>query len=631
MAVNLSPVGGVAAQFFTNTGAVLTGGKIYTYAAGTTTPATTYTTGAGTIPWTNPIVLDAAGRVSGSGEIWLTDGINYKFVLKDSTDVLIATYDNITGINSNFVNFVAEQEIQTATAGQTVFTLTTTEYQPGTNTLSVFVDGVNQYGPGAQYAYTETSSTVVTFVSGLHVGASVKFTTTQTLSGGAIDSSQVTYDPPFVDSVPTNVELKLAQYVSVKDFGATGNGTTDDTTAIQNALDASDSVFFPEGEYIISATLNVPKGVSIYGAGYESVILNGYALADPDSILYLTGGDQFSTIDNLTFKGKASGSESIGIEVNNGYYASYTNLRFTNLSYGLLLDEAGSCLIQNCHFTNCLFGAQCMGGSAYKFDSCEFQYGTDVGIKLTASPTSTYPTSAIVVGSGFTSNVGIDVPRVPGAYGGNSISVDNCYFEGDLNYSTLTKAFRVGETGSGNSVVMASISNCRVAGSNSVKSIFANTTRLYFANNIVGAAMEVQNTVLGAEYIGNDFTGTFTNNTLATLTLDLGTIQTNWIDNATYAQLRLAQGGHGVDVLTTRVRPVVTNEISLGDNAYLFTNAYLTGGLYINTVRWTTGAGSPEGSLSAPVGSMYTRTDGGANTTLYVKESGTGNTGWVAK
>ena len=49
------------------------------------------------------------------------------------------------------------------------------------------------------------------------------------------------------------------------------------------------------------------------------------------------------------------------------------------------------------------------------------------------------------------------------------------------------------------------------------------------------------------------------------------------------------------------------------------------------TVKWTSGAGTPEASLTAPVGSMYTRTDGGAGTTLYVKETGTGNTGWVAK
>jgi hypothetical protein len=44
-----------------------------------------------------------------------------------------------------------------------------------------------------------------------------------------------------------------------------------------------------------------------------------------------------------------------------------------------------------------------------------------------------------------------------------------------------------------------------------------------------------------------------------------------------------------------------------------------------------TGTGSPETVVAAPVGSLYLRKDGGAATTLYVKETGTGNTGWVAK
>jgi hypothetical protein len=95
--VLLSPAAGVAAQFFTNTGAVLTGGKLYAYNAGTTTPAPTYTTSSGGTFHPNPIVLNAAGRVPNSGEVWLTSGVAYKFVLKDSNDVLIATYDNITG------------------------------------------------------------------------------------------------------------------------------------------------------------------------------------------------------------------------------------------------------------------------------------------------------------------------------------------------------------------------------------------------------------------------------------------------------------------------------------------------------------------------------------------------------
>jgi len=96
MSVFLSPVGGAAAQFFDNNGVPLTGGKLFTYAGGTTTPQTSYTTIIGDVAHTNPIILDSAGRVPG-GEIWLTDQ-SYKFVLNDANNVLIATYDNIFAI-----------------------------------------------------------------------------------------------------------------------------------------------------------------------------------------------------------------------------------------------------------------------------------------------------------------------------------------------------------------------------------------------------------------------------------------------------------------------------------------------------------------------------------------------------
>ena len=249
MAVNLSPVGGVAAQFFDNTGVPLSGGFLYTYAAGTSTPQATYTSSSGITAQANPIVLDSSGRVP-SGEIWLTDGLQYKFVLQNANAVLIGTYDNIIGINSNFVNFTNAQEIQTATASQTVFTLTTMQYQVGTGSLSVFVDGVNQYGPGAQYAYTETSSTVVTFVNGLHVGASVKFTTSAINASSYGNSSQISYTPAGSGAVVTNVQAKLRQTVSVKDFGAVGDGTTDDAPAIQAAIASlpatlGGSIYFP--------------------------------------------------------------------------------------------------------------------------------------------------------------------------------------------------------------------------------------------------------------------------------------------------------------------------------------------------------------------------------------------------
>jgi len=55
------------------------------------------------------------------------------------------------------------------------------------------------------------------------------------------------------------------------------------------------------------------------------------------------------------------------------------------------------------------------------------------------------------------------------------------------------------------------------------------------------------------------------------------------------------------------------------------------GSLAIGTPTISSGTGSPEGVVTAPIGSLFMRSDGGAITSLYVKESGTGNTGWVAK
>lgn len=146
MAVLLSPLGGVAAQFFDSNGNPLAGGKIYSYAAGTSTPQATYTTAAGNIQHSNPIQLDAAGRVP-TGEIWLIAGDSYKFVIKDSNDVLIASYDNIFGIgNVNVVN-------HTGNGSQTTFANpSVSDY-----VINIFINGVYQN----RNTYTVNSTNIV--------------------------------------------------------------------------------------------------------------------------------------------------------------------------------------------------------------------------------------------------------------------------------------------------------------------------------------------------------------------------------------------------------------------------------------------------------------------------------------
>ena len=360
MAVNLSPVGGVAAQFFDNNGVILTGGKIYTYTAGTTTPQTTYTSNTGATAHSNPIILDASGRVPG-GEIWLTDGLSYKFVIKDANEVLIGTYDNVVGINSNFINYTGEQEIQTATASQTVFTLTTMQYQPGTNSLSVFVDGVNQYGPGAQYAFVETSSTVITFVNGLHVGASVKFTTATINSSSYGDAFQISYTPPFTASVATNVGDKLAQFISAKDFGAVGDGVVDDTAAVQDAVDyciANNLNLLVDGICLLTAPVNIDRQVD--GAAFDNYFIisstNGGGFVVSTAIAMFSSSIAFTTapvtqltkFENLVF---STTDNSLAAYVLDG--ARFLRVRFDDCSFQKIKLLNAPTYTQSIYLTNC--------------------------------------------------------------------------------------------------------------------------------------------------------------------------------------------------------------------------------------------------------------------------------------
>lgn len=93
--MNLPPL--IIQQFMDNNGVPLSGGSLYTYQAGTTTPQATYTDQSGVTPNANPIVLDSAGRCA----MWLDPTLSYKFLLQDSGGNTIKTIDNVIGLLGN--------------------------------------------------------------------------------------------------------------------------------------------------------------------------------------------------------------------------------------------------------------------------------------------------------------------------------------------------------------------------------------------------------------------------------------------------------------------------------------------------------------------------------------------------
>lgn len=101
--LTLSPV--AKQQFFDNAGAVLAGGLLYTYAAGTSTAQATYTNSAGTVPNANPIQLDAFGRVP-SGFFLLASA--YKFVITTSAAVTLWSQDDIQPVPASSVDTVVD-------------------------------------------------------------------------------------------------------------------------------------------------------------------------------------------------------------------------------------------------------------------------------------------------------------------------------------------------------------------------------------------------------------------------------------------------------------------------------------------------------------------------------------------
>ena len=141
-----------------------------------------------------------------------------------------------------------------------------------------------------------------------------------------------TYVPPGAGAVSRPVRDKLSDSVSVKDFGAVGDGTVDDTVAIQAALTSAKAVYVPPGTYRISNTLTVAYGKTLVGAGQSSIIAGASGAFD---LIHLPDG--YATVARLRLENGRAGVRLFGRDgpcVQN----TLTDLTLWEARYGLVLD-----------------------------------------------------------------------------------------------------------------------------------------------------------------------------------------------------------------------------------------------------------------------------------------------------
>jgi len=507
-------------QFFDANGNPLVGGKLYSYAAGTTTPLATYADYNGSTTNSNPVILDSRGEAN----VWLSSSY-YKLKLTDSNNVEIWTVDHIGGF--------------------------------------------------------ATMADVTAAINAL--------TASLAASSG---SSMIGFIQAGTSAVATTVQDKLRQTISVKDFGAVGDDTHDDTTNIQAAINYANTiggdVYFPAGIYKITNGLTINNSgdtsdtfkASMYGDSSSSARIHG--AAGSYDMLTITGGTGAGVESHQVIRGLFFVKEDfVGscIAGDNLAFLSLEDVSCFNANYSFYATDVLSSVFYNCVFRQSTIGMRAEYNNfsypnALTMVGCVIGNCRDAGVWITGGTTfnmfgGSVESNGIDGSSSTKFGVLLNNSGVQGSISGNFSGV---YFENNVGTADIWLA---------NSAqpAAASISGCSFA---RVSSSYYTTNNIYVETSGSGVSQSVSVAGCGFKYF-NTYVPNSGRKYINTSATSGGTSTVGW---------------SGCVFQSATETPTITNEIQLTGG----------GGGYVTAVTGTSpiassGGTTPAISISAASGS----------------------------
>jgi hypothetical protein len=186
-----------------------------------------------------------------------------------------------------------------------------------------------------------------------------------------LSAALISYQPAGIGAVPTTVQAKLQQTVSVKDFGAVGDGVADDTAAVQLAFNAGGGVYFPPGVYLLASQIALPNytfyddepGHTVYGQNAQIIVETTVPLFTNDQVAAPTGYTSKWKFKDLSFFSSTANSKLF--DMDRIYNSIFSHCVFEGIAsvFYSRIDRTGnplypegymqSAYINNNHFAAC--------------------------------------------------------------------------------------------------------------------------------------------------------------------------------------------------------------------------------------------------------------------------------------